>query len=255
MSADILNSAAAVRIAKNKHKSFVLLNWCIPDNIPTWGLTKAHARSMLNEGKIVCARTLLESHSGKGIYLVHNEQELDRIVQEKNVKLFVEYIKKKYEYRVHVLPDGTTHTVQKRRRIDTPNEAVDWRIRSYHNGFVFCNEMEYKPEGIEHFAKLAVKTLGLDFGACDIIYNAHQDKCYVLEVNCAPSLRGDTTIGKYVQAFNNKINMIREERRPHNEDTNTSLWHLAASGVESSVTAAQRERDTVYWQSAAGLQS
>jgi len=46
----------------------------------------------------------------------------------------------------------------------------------------------------------AVDALCLDFGAVDIIYNEHEDKYYVLEVNSAPGLEG-TTLEKYVEAL------------------------------------------------------
>ena len=47
---------------------------------------------------------------------------------------------------------------------------------------------------------LAIKVLGLDFGAVDIIYNKQEDKWYVLEVNTAPGIYG-TTLDKYVNAI------------------------------------------------------
>ena len=46
----------------------------------------------------------------------------------------------------------------------------------------------------------AVKALGLDFGAVDIIYNEKENQYYVLEVNTAPGLEG-TTLIKYAERF------------------------------------------------------
>ena len=45
----------------------------------------------------------------------------------------------------------------------------------------------------------AVETLGLDFGAVDLIL--HNDTPYVLEVNTAPGLQVDNRLEAYVRAF------------------------------------------------------
>jgi D-alanine-D-alanine ligase-like ATP-grasp enzyme len=47
----------------------------------------------------------------------------------------------------------------------------------------------------------AVNTLGLDFGAVDLIV-AKDGRVYVLEVNTAPGIEG-ITLEKYVKAFQN----------------------------------------------------
>jgi D-alanine-D-alanine ligase-like ATP-grasp enzyme len=47
---------------------------------------------------------------------------------------------------------------------------------------------------------MAVNHLGLDFGAVDMIYNAKRNTYYVLEVNTACGLAGET-LNKYVEVF------------------------------------------------------
>jgi D-alanine-D-alanine ligase-like ATP-grasp enzyme len=47
---------------------------------------------------------------------------------------------------------------------------------------------------------MAIKSLGLDFGAIDMIYNERRNQYYVLEVNTACGLTG-TTLDKYVEVF------------------------------------------------------
>jgi D-alanine-D-alanine ligase-like ATP-grasp enzyme len=44
----------------------------------------------------------------------------------------------------------------------------------------------------------------LDFGAIDIIYNESRDQAYVLEVNTAPGLTGQT-IQSYADAFRHLV--------------------------------------------------
>jgi glutathione synthase/RimK-type ligase-like ATP-grasp enzyme len=57
--------------------------------------------------------------------------------------------------------------------------------------------------GLRQLQEAAIRTveiLGLDFGAVDIIWNKKQDRYYVLEVNTAPGLEGETVV-RYANAF------------------------------------------------------
>jgi D-alanine-D-alanine ligase-like ATP-grasp enzyme len=46
--------------------------------------------------------------------------------------------------------------------------------------------------------------LGLDFGAADVLFNARRNQAYVLEVNTAPGLEGQT-VNDYAEAFKEMI--------------------------------------------------
>ncbi|GAG47489.1 unnamed protein product, partial [marine sediment metagenome] len=81
-----------------------------------------------------------------------------------------------------------------------PNEQVDYQIRNTDNGWVYCRGGVDAPEAVITAAVRAVDCLGLDFGAVDIGYNEHYDRCAVFEVNTAPGLEG-TTLDKYFEAF------------------------------------------------------
>jgi D-alanine-D-alanine ligase-like ATP-grasp enzyme len=85
-------------------------------------------------------------------------------------------------------------------RLDIPRERVNFKIRSYENGWVFCRENIQKPDDLEAVSIAAVSAIGLTFGAVDVIYNEKQNKCFVLEVNTAPGLTG-TTINSYATAI------------------------------------------------------
>ena len=123
--------------------------------------------------------------------------------------LYVKYIKKSAEYRIHVAAQQEngqkTHKVidiqQKRKRRELSNEEVDYTIRSHANGWVFCREDITSPDdSVISEAIAAVIALGLDFGAVDVIWNTHYQKAYVLEVNTAPGLEG-TTLQIYTDAI------------------------------------------------------
>ena len=138
---------------------------------------------------IVC-RTVLSGHSGAGIVIASTRAELVE------APLYTRYIKKKDEYRIHV---GTTNegpvliSVQKKARkleCDNPN----WQVRNHQNGFIYKREDVTPPACVIQAAYQAFDASGLDFGAVDVIYNDKKNKAYVLEINTAPGLEGQTVV-------------------------------------------------------------
>jgi glutathione synthase/RimK-type ligase-like ATP-grasp enzyme len=209
-----VNNPVNVGLASDKLKCFkTLKNAEVP--VPQFTTSRYEAELWLNgesldddeEGRacdIVC-RSLLNSHSGKGISIVEKpvDEDFDFKTIEELCPLYVKYIPKMYEYRVHVLPgeEDTIIVRQKLRDRDIENDDINWKIRSHNNGFIFAQNLTYKPDGIENLAAKAVSSLGLSFGAVDIVYNQKYNKMYVLEVNTAPGLEG-STIDWYVESFN-----------------------------------------------------
>lgn len=193
----VLNNVDAVRNAVNKLKCFeILKNNDV--NIPEYVTTYEEAEELVLDGKTILARTVLNGHSGHGIVIV---DDVDGLV---DAPLYTVYKKKRNEYRVHVFLDEVIDVVEKRRVAGVEKTDEQSKIRSHRHGWVFCRENVSLTPALELIAKQAVKALGLDFGAVDIIYNAKEDKYYVLEVNTAPALTG-TTLERYVEAFNSLL--------------------------------------------------
>jgi glutathione synthase/RimK-type ligase-like ATP-grasp enzyme len=136
---------------------------------------------------IVC-RCILNGHSGAGIVIASNREELVP------APLYVQYIKKKDEYRVHVGRRGDEYcfiAVQKKaKRLDV--QEVNYRIRNHGNGFVFVRHDIHTPASVLDVARKVLQITDLDFGAVDVVYNEHYDRAYVLEINTAPGLEGQT---------------------------------------------------------------
>ena len=84
---------------------------------------------------------------------------------------------------------------------------MDTKIRNHKNGWVYAREGITIPDDLEQQAFNTMQALGLKFGAVDLIWNEHENKSYVLEVNTAPGLVG-TTLSKYVDAFVKDINNV-----------------------------------------------
>lgn len=190
---NVLNQPSAVEIASNKKKSFeIFAAKGVP--VPRFATGK---ETVTWSGKTVC-RHKLTGHSGEGIEIVESGKELP------DAPLYVEYKKKMVEYRIHV---GTANeetrviTVQRKARdLSVPDECVNWEVRNHSNGFVFAREGAYPNNDVVEAACNAIRAIGLDFGAVDIIWNEHERKAYVLEINTAPGLEGQT-IEDYAEFF------------------------------------------------------
>ena len=108
-----------------------------------------------------------------------------------NAPLYTQYVKKKKEFRVHVL-NGQVIDVQEKRKKREFSDQRDNRIRNLHNGYVFCRDGVVEPNGLRSLAQSAVQALGYTLGAVDIVFNEHHNRLYVLEVNACPGMQGST---------------------------------------------------------------
>lgn len=170
---------------------------------PEYTTDKDEALSWLDAGRTVVSRTLLRASGGRGITLSRQGDALP------DAPLYVRYIKKSHEYRVHVFNTSVIDTQIKLKRREVPNDEVNYQIRNYHNGFIFGRADVQPCSTRDDLSVRAVNALGLDFGAVDLIYNTRRDKWYVLEVNTAPGLQGSTlsnyalVINQYIQEMSN----------------------------------------------------
>ena len=196
--ANVLNRNVVT--AANKFRAFVQMDGA-GVRLPSFYDSYDEALEGIN-GKVV-GRTILNGSGGDGIIIADSVSEL---AGRQDVKLFVEYIKKKYEYRIHVMNGQIIDMQQKKKRADIPNEEVNFQIRNHANGWIFAREDVNPPDAVKEQAIAACTTLGLSFGAVDVIYNDHQKEAYVLEVNTAPGLEG-TTLERYTQSFKSIYNL------------------------------------------------
>ena len=186
----ILNKQGAVAKAANKLSSFsVFAEAGVP--IPEYTI---HPGVASGWGSTFMARTKLTGHSGDGIIVVEKGTRMEDIPK---APLYVQYVFKVKEYRVHVVNGKVIDTQQKIR--DPDREPLTWKIRSHANGFIFARDNVVPDVNRDDVAISACVALDLDFGAVDIIQ--HSDGRYlVLEVNTAPGLEGQT-VHNYARAF------------------------------------------------------
>ena len=194
----LLNQFVDISFISNKKYAFQLFGRNdVP--IPRFSVTKDVAW----KGDTV-VRHKLTGHSGEGIEIVPAGEPLP------DAPLYVEYIKKEDEYRVHAgfkkisgsdAQDTSIICVQRKaRRLETPDSEVNWRVRNHDNGFVYVRGGVNPPQAVMDAASRALVASGLDFGAIDVIYNRKEGKAYVLEINTAPGVEG-TTVEDYAAFF------------------------------------------------------
>jgi glutathione synthase/RimK-type ligase-like ATP-grasp enzyme len=194
-----INNLAALAVASNKLSTFQKLKDVDGICIPTWTTDRSVAEQWINDGITVLSRTSLGGHSGAGIHLCDKDHPLVA------APLYVQYIKKQKEFRVHVAFGEVIDVQEKRKRKDVPEDfATNYQVRNHHTGWVYCRENIQEPDGLRNMAVQSVAQLGLDFGAVDLIWNEKRNEVYVLEINTAPGLEGQT-VEKYAKVFWDKL--------------------------------------------------
>lgn len=191
----VANQPNAIEPASNKLKYFLLMKEAGVSHPEFW----TRREDIPADAYPVMCRTKLQGHSAEGLVIANDANGLVA------APLYTRYIKKQEEYRVHLIrkPDGQMIDVvviqRKAKRLDAvePN----FMIRNLANGFVYVLDDEDEvPACVVEESKKALEATALAFGAVDVIYNRHQDKAYILEVNTAPGLE-DRTAEAYAEAF------------------------------------------------------
>jgi glutathione synthase/RimK-type ligase-like ATP-grasp enzyme len=195
---------------------------------------------------VVC-RTVLNGHSGRGIVIAQTRDELVY------APLYVKYMKKQTEYRVHVGRQvGNPNLIEtiaiqrKARSRSVPQSQVNWEVRTHENGFVFARQNVTPPTRVTDAARKALELTGLDFGAVDVIDNENKGKAYVLEINSAPGMEGQT-VDDYAKYF---TSIIPKARVNQNED---GTWHVESPYLDKFGRRQYTVEDCETWEEAQQL--
>lgn len=186
----VLNQPQMVHSASNKHKAFEAMAEAHVSTVP-WTVDHSIVDQWSEEHCTIVGRQTLTGHSGQGIIIIEKDEPIQPAL------LYTKYIFKIKEYRVHVVCGKVVDTQQK---VRDPNKVpLSWKVRSHDNGFIFTRNTLTPDHGRDSLAISACLACGLDFGAVDIIEDKHGG-LYVLEINTAPGLEGQT-IQSYGAAF------------------------------------------------------
>lgn len=198
----VLNAPDLVRRASNKRLFFEAARDAgdAGPRVPEWTTVREEAGAWFDTGlaRMVLARTVLSGHSGEGIVLLNSRADLASV---REGTLLVAYKPKRHEFRVHISRNGIFAVARKAKRNEVSDEDVNWSIRNHANGFIFARENVVLPnEDAAEQCRRALAITGLDFGAVDLIFNERAGLSYVLEINTAPGLEGQT-VADYAQAI------------------------------------------------------
>lgn len=148
------------------------------------------------------ARTNLRGSGGDGIIAIRQGD----IVP--TAPLYVKYIPKVKEYRLHVTKGRVIFAQEKKRKSNNQQTADQKLIRNHANGWVFCPaDLVGVSEDIRNAAVASCAALGLDFGAVDLVVGKRDSLPYILEVNTAPGLQSPGLIEAYSRAFKEYLNV------------------------------------------------
>lgn len=189
---EMINSPHAVKNAVNKLHCFQILR---RNNVSIPEFTTR--RDAIDRADTWLARHTLSGSNGRGISIVPPGEPIP------DAPLYVRYIPKKYEVRIHVA-NGRAFDWQQKRKREGVTDPSNGKVRNDANGYVFArNNVDIPTRALglcQQQAEDAVVALGLDFGAVDVIFNERRDTAYVLEVNTAPGLEG-TTVTNYARVL------------------------------------------------------
>lgn len=156
-------------------------------------------------------------HGGSGFWLCRRRREL-REAAIMGATHFMEYISPAREFRVHVAFGESIKLTEKMYLFSSDSTNPTWLhgdhrnapsgTRNFQNGwrFRYPQDFGYRPT-LRAIAKDAVRSLGLDFGAVDVLWDhgrvtARGSGFFVTEVNTAPDLRSQSDIlERYTEAF------------------------------------------------------
>lgn len=122
---------------------------------------------------------------GRGFWLINNERDLRRALRgtrkKKPATHFMAYVESDREYRVHIFRGKSIRISEKEFFVDEDGRK----------DYVTRKPGDIALKKVRKAAKAAVKAVGLDFGAVDILARGdNNDEVFVLEVNSAPGLGG-----------------------------------------------------------------
>lgn len=189
-------NAVDLRHATNKLNFFrTMSDRGLADIIPRFWTDRA---AIPDDAYPIVCRTVLAGHSGDGIVIAARREELVA------APLYVSYVKKTQEFRVHIgRRRGVTSIIavqRKARRLDMADEEINWQVRNHQNGFIFAREGFETPPQVIEAATNCFNALDIDFCGMDVVFNERQQRAYCLEANTACGLEG-TTVQDYANFF------------------------------------------------------
>jgi len=167
----VFNRPTNIGNASNKHTAFGLMQGA-GVRVPTFQTTPPE-----NARGTWLARTTLHGSGGEGIVVVRTGEAFPR------APLYVKYVPKLREFRAHVAFGRVIFLQEKKRRVEGEQTDDQKLIRNHDNGWVFCIQDIQIPVAVRQDMDTqvinAVRAVGLDFGAVDLILGREDNLAYI----------------------------------------------------------------------------
>lgn len=225
-----LNSPRGICNATNKQLTISLLDQA-GILVPTISRTASEVREFP-----VLGRSNTGSQ-GKDIVVYESSSE---IPSNHSHDFFSSYIPNTREYRIHVVR-GEIIRIQGK-YCDFPEQTGNGFIKNHSHGYRFRTPDKELNNDRKEAAINAIESLGLDFGAVDLIVGTDR-KPYVLEVNTAPAM-SPMTMGVYVEAFR-KILRENESRSKYPSTSVAPSKPRTVSSSRRTTPSTVIQRDTL----------
>jgi glutathione synthase/RimK-type ligase-like ATP-grasp enzyme len=179
----VLNKKKAIELARDKYNSLIVLKKA--------GIEVPKISQNPSDLKFPFLARKSHHQEAKDLFLCL--QSRDTIQAKKSgADYYIQYVPTKKEFRIHIINDKIVKVFEK---IPSYDDKMITFVRN--NAFASFKTTDF--DEANKIALKAVKILGLDFGAVDIILG-DDNKLYVLEVNTAPRLNSNT-LEIYVEEF------------------------------------------------------
>lgn len=195
----LLNSFTTVIISSNKlMMSRAFRDAGVPCLTPT--RNRYQAEGWASEGHTVVCRTLTRASQGRGIVLANTPEEV--VDAGMYTQLFKGYLVR--EYRVYIVNGKAVDITEKRRRSSAwyeengvdRSDPITRLIRTNGHGWVFARKnlraSEHELDEIKHEAVQAAASIGLGFGAVDMMVDRHR---HSEELNRIVAVETNTSVG------------------------------------------------------------
>ena len=163
-----------------------------------------HFRELEKALKLPFVAKELSQQRGRGVYLIKNISDLEKLSKENNYQYFFqEHIEKDHEYRVLVLGNeiGVWEEKINNNKDDFRNNVAVGAEETFFNS-------KDTPENIKKPAILAAQTLSVQVAGVDIMTEKKTGKVYLLEVNRGPGFTYDAEISP---EFKQLANFLEQE--------------------------------------------
>lgn len=165
---------------------------------------------------------------GQGFWFCETLHQVQRAVG-RGATHFMEFIPHTREYRVHTFTKARALGQEERTSDDFVSVKISEKVagegmvldpktpqKNHEFGWTFQGPQNRRDEELDvvrEAAKQAIASLGMDFGAVDVMYRIRAKRPYVLEVNSTPSLADDTadTCERYAKRILKTIRNLSKE--------------------------------------------